>query len=118
MLHAHNGAIAYARPVTGISIDGKLGDWPVGLVTKIHSESPKEYWNDANHREGAGLGLHVRESNYGNVIGHGGNNGDFKCLFEVYQELNMGYVVFTNSDMGDALAYDLADLLVEGEATD
>jgi hypothetical protein len=48
------------------------------------------------------------------VIGHGGNNGDFKCLFEVYQELNMGYVVFTNSSMGDQLTADLAEFLVEG----
>jgi hypothetical protein len=58
--------------------------------------------------------VHVRESPFGNVIGHGGNNGDFKCLFEVYQELNMGYVVFTNSSMGDQLAADLAEFLVEG----
>jgi len=83
-------------------------------LAKIHTESDSEYWNDPNYREGAGLGVHVRESPNGKVIGHGGNNGDFKCLFEVYQDLNMGYVVFTNSNMGDQLAGDLAEFLVEG----
>ena len=83
-------------------------------MCKIHTESNNEWWDDQNYPEGAGLGLHVRESPYGNVIGHGGNNGDFKCLFEVYQELDMGYVVFTNSNMGDQLASDLSLFLVEG----
>lgn len=84
-------------------------------MVQIHTESDKQYWDDPNYREGAGLGVHVRESPFGNVIGHGGNNGDFKCLFEVYQELDMGYVVFTNSSMGDQLASDLSLFLVEGK---
>jgi len=82
---------------------------------KIHTEVPKEDWDNQNIREGAGLGIFIRESNYGNTFGHGGSNGDFKCLFEVYPDLNMGYVVFTNSDTGDVLAGDLAELLVEGK---
>ncbi len=86
--------------------------------TTIHTESSKEWWKNEDHREGAGLGIFIRETDYGKAIGHSGSNGDFKCLFEVYEELDMGYVIFTNSDMGDALADDLADLLIEGEATD
>jgi len=82
---------------------------------KIHTEVPKEDWDNQNIREGAGLGIFIRESNYGNSFGHGGSNGDFKCLFEVYPDINMGYVVFTNSDTGDVLAGDLAELLVEGK---
>lgn len=85
-------------------------------LAKIHTETPKEYWDSPEYQEGAGLGLHIRESGFGKVIGHGGNNGDFKCLFEVYQDLGMGYVVFTNSDMGDQLAGDLAEFLVEGNS--
>ncbi len=82
---------------------------------KIHTEVPKEDWDNQHMHEGAGLGIFIRESGYGNIFGHGGNNGDFKCLFEIYQDLNMGYVVFTNSDTCDVLAGDLAELLVEGK---
>ena len=83
-------------------------------MVRIHTESNSAYWDNPDYREGAGLGVHVRESPFGNVIGHGGNNGDFKCLFEVYQDLDAGYVVFTNSSMGDQLAGDLSRFLVEG----
>ncbi len=29
--HAHNGAVAIAVPVEGITVDGDLSDWPEGL---------------------------------------------------------------------------------------
>ena len=29
---AHNGAVAIAVPVSGIAIDGDLGDWPPGIA--------------------------------------------------------------------------------------
>ncbi len=83
-------------------------------LMEIRTEIPTEYWKNENNREGFGLGIFIRESDHGNTFSHGGNNGDFKCLFEVYQDLKMGYVIFTNSNMGDVLAGDLANLLVEG----
>lgn len=81
----------------------------------IHTESDKEYWNDPNKTEGAGLGIFIRETDYGNTFYHGGNNGDFKCFFEVYDDLKMGYVVYTNSNTGSELTMDLWQLLVEGK---
>lgn len=81
----------------------------------IHTESTKEYWNDPEKREGAGLGIFIRESDYGDIFNHGGNNGDFKCLFEVYQDLRMGYVCFTNSETGSSLTQDLWRFFVEGK---
>ena len=72
-------------------------------------ETAKEY------PEGMGLGIAIRESPFGKVFGHGGNNGDFKCHFEVYKDLKMGYVVFTNSNWGDHLNKDLPKFLVEGK---
>lgn len=65
--------------------------------------------------EGMGLGMAIRESPYGKVFGHGGNNGDFQCKFEIYKELKMGYIVFTNSDVGYYLHKDLVQFLVEGK---
>ena len=81
----------------------------------IHTESDSVYWNDPNNREGPGLGIFVRESDYGDTFYHGGSNGDFKCLFEIYRKLKMGYVVFTNSETGSELTNDLVYLLVEGK---
>ena len=80
----------------------------------IHTESNSEYWNDENKPEGAGLGIFIRETNYGDTFNHGGNNGDFKCQFEVFRDLKMGYVIYTNSDTGGELTGDIVYLLVEG----
>ncbi|SFD16581.1 CubicO group peptidase, beta-lactamase class C family [Chitinophaga sp. CF118] len=62
-----------------------------------------------------GMSLQLRETPFGKSFGHGGNNGDFKCRFEVYQDLKMGYVIFTNSNTSDALLDALHYFLVEGK---
>lgn len=62
-----------------------------------------------------GMSLEIRETPFGKSFGHGGNNGDFKCRFEVYQDLKMGYVIFTNSNTSDALLDALHNFLVEGK---
>lgn len=62
-----------------------------------------------------GESLEIRETPFGRSFGHGGNNGDFKCRFEVYQDQKMGYVIFTNSNTSDALIDALRDFLVEGK---
>ncbi len=117
MAHSmHTEAKAFSKFAIALLKENGLNASTFKEMVKIFTEAPKEHWNHKDHREGAGLGVHIRESPDGKVIGHGGNNGDFKCLFEVYQDLDMGYVVFTNSSMGDCLAGDLAEFLVEGKA--
>lgn len=64
-----------------------------------------------------GMSLEVRETPFGKSFGHGGNNGDFKCRFEVYKDLKMGYAIFTNSNTSDALLGALHDFLIEGKKT-
>ena len=61
-----------------------------------------------------GLGFHMMNSPYGLAYGHGGNNGNFTCLFEVYPDHQMGFVVFTNADTGSLLANALREYLVIG----
>ena len=115
MAHSmHTEAKAFSRFAIALLEEKGLKTETYEELAVVHTESPAEYWDDPNFREGAGLGVHVRTSPFGKVIGHGGNNGDFKCLFEVYQDLDMGYVVFTNSSRGDQLASDLSAFLVEG----
>lgn len=85
---------------------------------KIHTESNPEYWNDPEKPEGPGLGIFIRKTDYGDTFYHGGNNGDFKCQFEVYDKLKMGYIVYTNSDTGSELTMDLWQIFVEGKLED
>ena len=65
-----------------------------------------------------GLGFHMMNSPFGLAFGHGGHNGNFSCLFEVYPEHDMGFVVFTNADNGWLLAESLREYLVIGAAVD
>ncbi|WP_205513257.1 serine hydrolase [Longitalea arenae] len=62
-----------------------------------------------------GMSLEIRETPWGRSFGHGGNNGDFKCRFEVYKDLKMGYAIFTNSNTSDPLLQNLNKFLVEGK---
>jgi hypothetical protein len=62
-----------------------------------------------------GISLEIRETPFGKSFGHGGNNGDFKCKFEVYQDKKMGYAIFTNSNTSDLLLENLRKFLVEGK---
>lgn len=81
----------------------------------IHTPMPdheKEF--DTEYEQGYGLGFYIRDSPYGMVFGHSGSNYDFECLFEVYDELKMGYVIMTNSDSGDQLTFKMANFLIEG----
>ena len=62
-----------------------------------------------------GMSLEIRETPYGLSFGHGGNNGDFTCLFEVYKDLKMGYVIFTNSNTSYPLLRSFRDFLIDGK---
>jgi len=81
----------------------------------IHTESNKEFWNLPDMTEGAGLGIFIRKTDNGDTFYHGGNNGDLKCQFEVYDKLKMGYIIFTNSDTGSELTMDAWQIFVEGK---
>ncbi|MGN6418648.1 MAG: serine hydrolase [Pseudobacter sp.] len=62
-----------------------------------------------------GISLEIRETPYGKSFGHGGNNGDFRCQFEVYKDLKMGYIVFTNANTSYFMLDAMRKLLVEGK---
>lgn len=62
-----------------------------------------------------GISLEIRETPFGKTFGHGGNNGDFLCHFEVYKDLKMGYIVFTNSNTSYPMLKALREFLIEGK---
>ena len=73
---------------------------------------------DEGFSSGFGLGFQIAESKHGKVIKHSGNNGDFQCLFEIYDESNDGFVIFANSDTGGDFIVAVRDYLLEGEVGD
>ena len=84
-----------------------------------HSEYNYAAWGESPPKIPAymGMSLEIRETPYGKSFGHGGNNGDFKCKFEVYKDAKMGYAIFTNSSTSDALLDAIRKFLVEGKDT-
>ncbi len=81
----------------------------------IHSPFPDDRRETNHPEEGMGLGIALSKSEFGRLFYHSGNSGDFKCLFRMYEDLGMGFVVFTNSNTGNFLADDLALFLIEGK---
>lgn len=78
---------------------------------RTENEKPK-------HPAYMGISLEIRETPYGKSFGHGGNNGDFTCHFEVYKDLKTGYAIFTNSNTSYPLLRAMRQFLVEGKEKD
>lgn len=76
---------------------------------------PREAPYDNGWPGSFGLGLSIKKSPYGRVIGHGGNNGDFRCNFEYYEDSGIGFVVFTNSSNGYWFCNALGTYLITGK---
>jgi CubicO group peptidase (beta-lactamase class C family) len=85
---------------------------------KIQTILPKE---DSEKKNGwdsyRGLGFELEKSPYGLVIGHGGSTSTgFTCYFNIFQDLNMGYAIFTNSDTGEILVQSpIMEFLITGK---
>ena len=59
-----------------------------------------------------GLGFFLFDTPHGRLVGHGGNNGDFRCKFGVLPELRNGYAIFTNHNHGEKLVAAFERLLL------
>jgi CubicO group peptidase (beta-lactamase class C family) len=92
------------KPETYQEIFSKHSEFPIGP----HDEKPR-------YPDYMGESFEIRETPFGKAFGHGGNNGDFTCHFEVYKDLKAGYVIFTNSNTSGPLLSLLRDFLVEGK---
>ncbi len=64
---------------------------------------------------GFGLGFSMMESPYGKVYGHGGNNGSFHGLFEIYDEHDIGFIAFANNEKGWTFTELLRKFLITGK---
>ncbi|MEM8771213.1 MAG: serine hydrolase [Pseudomonadota bacterium] len=81
-----------------------------------HHTVTDKYEDTENWESYFGLSLQIEETPLGTAIGHGGNNGDFKCEFKVFPELGVGFIAFTNGNTGDQLTSEaLERFLITGQ---
>ena len=64
------------------------------------------------------LGFSLEPTAFGNVYGHGGNNGDFTSYFELSRDNKTGFVFFSNSNVGERLNTRLKPYLRSGRLDD
>ncbi|MFY0604448.1 MAG: serine hydrolase [Flavobacteriaceae bacterium] len=70
------------------------------MFSKQTDDLGKYKSNVWGYNEYLAFGFFIEEAPYGNVIRHGGSNGDFWATFRLYDKLNMGYVIMTNGNSG------------------
>ena len=102
--------------------------FPIGLMNEQHLSqesyaliyqpytvlTPEQRIYDPTIPQHVSYGFFVQDTKHGPLIAHGGNNGDFDCKFAYFRDSKTGYVVFTNSNLGDEFARDL-ELFLLGE---
>jgi hypothetical protein len=94
-------AASVTKPVFALAVEKLAERGIINLDKPLYEYLPyKDIENDERYK--LITARHVLTHRTG-FLGHGGNNGDFKCQFEVYKDLKAGYVIFTNSNTSDAL---------------
>ncbi|MDY8137316.1 serine hydrolase [Aquimarina sp. 2201CG5-10] len=112
----HTEAKTFSNYLLGLSVKKGLKPETYKEMFSVQTKIPKEEKdNRPDWEEYFGLSIHLQKTPYGLSFGHGGNNGDFKCEARMYQDLNMGYVIFTNSNTGDKLNDALLEFLITGK---
>ena len=72
-------------------------------------DSKSNIWN---YNEYMSLGFFIEEAPYGKVIRHSGSNGDFRAIFRLYDELDMGYIITTNGNSGGFILDNIERILI------
>ncbi|MEM7384310.1 MAG: serine hydrolase, partial [Verrucomicrobiota bacterium] len=107
----HINAPDYARFIVGLLKRE-------GLKESTYDEMLRTQYtiHDPNnpHEYPYGLGLVSEDTEFGKKYWHSGSNPGWKCLFAAFDELKMGYVVFTNNDEGHAFGLELEQFLITG----
>ncbi len=80
-----------------------------------HTKIPEDKLTGLGWDEYFGLGIHLMNTSFGNEFGHGGNNGDFQCQFEIYDDKNTAYIIFTNSSNGMKLINSFREIFIIGK---
>ncbi|MBT3346274.1 MAG: CehA/McbA family metallohydrolase [Gemmatimonadetes bacterium] len=106
---AHNGSVAFAGPIDGITVDGDLSDWPEGLqqysIVRVESGSPMEDANDfsGSFRMGHSLSegklyLAIEVEDQSTFIDTASGNWDASDGCEVYLDVHGPHGHFDDSN--------------------
>ncbi len=112
MSNAHD----FSNFLTSLLEKKYLSETSYQLITTPHQEIIEEKrLFDKDLPQALCHGFFSTEGENGQTIAHGGNNGDFDCKFVLLPEKKAGYVVFTNSNLGDEFIRLLELFLLVGE---
>ncbi len=106
----------FSKFVLGLLNEKYLSPESYELIYEPHqiiSDSKKLY--DVKIKQGISHGFFIGYLPEGKMIMHGGNNGDFDCKYGFMPTKKIGYVVFTNSNLGDEFIRLLELYLFRGE---
>lgn len=101
----HTEAMSFSR--FAVALMARAGLEPESYADMLTRHTVTDKYEDVGGDDWLsyfGLGLTIEDTPFGVSIGHGGNNGDFKCQMTLYTDLGVGYILFTNGNTGDQLA--------------
>jgi len=66
------------------------------------------------HKQSHSLGFEIEDTPNGQIIHHGGNNGDFQARIAMHLDAKVGFIILTNNNNGFLLDLALQELLFSG----
>ncbi|GAB5550821.1 MAG: hypothetical protein Sapg2KO_04120 [Saprospiraceae bacterium] len=114
----YSAASDFSQFLLGLLNEVYLSKESYRMISEIYQPIPKEKaLYDPSLKQGVGYGFFVTELAQGKMIAHGGNNGDYDCKYSIMPEKGLGYVVFTNSNLGDEFIRLMELFLFRGKAS-
>ncbi|MEM7585287.1 MAG: serine hydrolase [Acidobacteriota bacterium] len=109
----HTEARDYANFAIGLIQGAGLKPESYAEMFRPHTTLTKEE-RDTEEEQHVGLGFFLRDTPFGPLVEHGGNNGDFRCKFGAVPEAGLAYAIFTNNNVGGYLADAVEQYLLFG----
>ena len=107
--------LAFSNFILALSNRKGLSSESYKQFFSLFTPVPAEKISGLGSKEYFGLGIYQWDSPVGRAFGHGGNNGDFQCQFDFYDNGKVGFAVFTNSNNGMKLINTLREYLITGK---
>ncbi|MEM7355796.1 MAG: serine hydrolase, partial [Acidobacteriota bacterium] len=109
----HTEARDYLRFAIGLIEKAGLEPETYAEMFRPHTTLTEEERGMAEEQH-VGLGFFLRDTPFGRLVEHGGNNGDFRCKFGAVPEAGLAYAIFTNTNVGGFLADAVEQYLLFG----
>ncbi len=109
-------AVTYAAFIIGLMNEVGLKEATYDELFSRQVTLPDNHVFKTSYEQDAwALGFSISDSPYGEIYGHGGNNGDFQSSFEFSPSTRTGYVFLTNCNQGERFNQRLKPFLRTGQ---